>query len=336
MDMELPIAILTFAMAFTISLFFTKNWVKVAKKAGLVGKDINKFNKPMVAEGGGIAIVVSFAFVVLFYIFLKTFYLKTATNIVEAFALLTTVLLAAFIGFVDDIIGWKIGLKQWQKPILTIAVSFPLAVISAGSSIVFLPFFGSINFGILFPLLLIPLGVVVAVNAFNMLAGYNGLEAGMGVIILSTLAILAYRAEMIWLVLITLSAVFALLAFLVYNWFPAKVFPGDSLTYSIGALIAVIAILGNMEKAALILFIPYAFDFFLPLRKRFKVEAFAKPNKDGSLELAYGNKLKGVYDFTQLIHWSLRKVKRKIYERDIVLGTFAVEIILAILVLTVI
>ncbi len=47
----------------------------------------------------------------------------------------------------------------------------------------------------------------------------------------------------------------ALLAFLWFNWYPAKVFPGDTLTYSVGALVACIAILGDMEKIAVILFI---------------------------------------------------------------------------------
>ncbi|MDP2841599.1 MAG: hypothetical protein Q8O17_04910 [Candidatus Methanoperedens sp.] len=41
------------------------------------------------------------------------------------------------------------------------------------------PFLGTLDIGLLYPLLIIPIGMIGASNAFNMLAGYNGLEAGM-------------------------------------------------------------------------------------------------------------------------------------------------------------
>ena len=39
-----------------------------------------------------------------------------------------------------------------------------------------------------------------------------------------------------------------------YNHFPSKIFPGDSLTYIVGALIGIIAVVANLEKAFLVLF----------------------------------------------------------------------------------
>jgi len=38
---------------------------------------------------------------------------------------------------------------------------------------------GAVDWGIFYPLAIIPIGIVGAANAYNMLAGYNGLEAGM-------------------------------------------------------------------------------------------------------------------------------------------------------------
>jgi len=116
----------------------------------------------------------------------------------------------------------------------------------------------------------------------------------------------------------------ALLAFLWFNWYPAKVFPGDTLTYSVGALVACIAILGDMEKIAVILFIPYVVDFFLQLRSRFKAEAFGKVNDDGSLEMPYD----GIYHMTHLAIAVLGRVKRKVYERDVVLFVYGVELVM--------
>ena len=48
---------------------------------------------------------------------------------------------------------------------------------------------------ILSPLIVIPIGIAGASNAYNMLAGYNGLEAGMGIIILGTLGYVGYRSN---------------------------------------------------------------------------------------------------------------------------------------------
>lgn len=330
---ESTIGIGIIVVAFLASAILTKNWIRAATKSDLVGRDMNKPGKPAVAESGGIAVMAAFAFAVLAYVFLKTYILQSQANLIEALALLSAVLLATFIGFVDDLIGWKIGLSQWKKPLMTIPIALPLAVIAAGTSVIQVPLFGLINFGILYPLLLVPIGIVGAANAFNLLAGYNGLEAGMGTIILSTLGIIAFKTGLLWIALICWAAVAALLGFLLFNWYPAKVFPGDSLTYPIGALVAIVAILGNMERAAVLLFAPYFLDFILPLRKRLKVEAFANPRTDGSLEMAYGQGLRGVYDVTHLAHLIVSKIKKKVYEVDIVALILIAEAMLAAFVL---
>jgi UDP-N-acetylglucosamine--dolichyl-phosphate N-acetylglucosaminephosphotransferase len=135
----------------------------------------------------------------------------------------------------------------------------------------------------------------------------------------------------LWIALIAFIVYACLLAFLAFNWYPAKVFPGNSFSYSIGALIATLAILGNMERIAIWLFIPYFLEILLYFRARVidkmgDVQAFAKPNKDGSLEMPY----KKVYDTTHLAIWFLKRVKGKVYERDVVLFIIAVQALIAI------
>ncbi len=96
-----------------------------------------------------------------------------------------------------------------------------------------LPFIGTIDIGLLYPLLIIPIGIIGASNAFNMLAGYNGLEAVMGVVILSTLGLIAYSIgnTVAVVISVTITTISALIALLYFNKYPAKVFPGDTLTY---------------------------------------------------------------------------------------------------------
>jgi UDP-N-acetylglucosamine--dolichyl-phosphate N-acetylglucosaminephosphotransferase len=233
------------------------------------------------------------------------------------------------IGMTDDLLGWKKGLVQWQKPLLVIPAAIPLMVINAGNTFMELPFLGEINWGIIFPLLIIPLAIVCASNGFNILAGYNGLEAGMGTIILITLGAFAYQTGKIEVAVLALCMVGALLAFLKFNWFPAKVFPGDSLTYPVGALIACIAIIGDLQKIALILFIPYIIDLLLVLRSRCKGEAFAKVYDDGKLDSPYKK-------ITHLTHFALvaiKKIKGTVYERDVVLFLCGIEFVMVIIVI---
>jgi len=317
-------------VSFFCTLFFTQKWIKSTKKAKLLGKDLNKYKKPPVSESGGIAVALAICFSLLIYIFLKRFYWETETHLVEAFAISATVLLAGFLGFTDDILGWKRGLTQLQKVLLTIPIALPLMVINAGRSVMDIPIFGLVDFGLIYPLLLVPVGVVGAANGFNMLAGYNGIEAGMGFIIFTTFGVTGLIVERYWISLIAFIVSASLLAFLCFNWYPAKVFPGNSFTYSIGALIAAVAILGNMEKLAVWLFSLYFIEGLLYFRakvidKAGDVQAFGNPNKDDSLEMPYEK----VYDMTHFAIWLLKKVKKRVYERDVVCFLLFIQFVLA-------
>lgn len=318
-------------ISFLATLIATPFWIQRAKKVGLIGKDMHRLDKPEVAEVGGIPVLFGFILGLLSYIALSTFYFKNISRSLQIMSLLSAILIIALMGLIDDILGWKIGLRQYQKPILTLLGALPIIVINAGHSRMVLPFIGPIDFGLLYPLLLIPIGIVGASNGFNMIGGYNGLESGLGIIILSALGFIAWQAGVAWIAVISLAMVFALLAFYIFNKSPAKIFPGNMLTYSIGALIACIAILANTEKAALILFTPYFIEFFLKLRGLMQIESFASLNPDGSLSLPE-KKLYGIEHLAILI---LSKIKTKVTELNVVFSLYFLEIILAIIVILV-
>jgi len=194
-------------------------------------------------------------------------------------------------------------------------------VINAGDSAVMLPFLGLVNLGLLYPLILIPLGIVGAATTFNFLAGWNGLEAGQGIIVLTGLSVVAYFTGNSWLGFIGVCMILALLGFLFFNWFPARVFPGDVLTYPIGGLIAIMAILGNFERVALFFFIPYILEVILKLRGGLIKQSFGKPNKDNSLEQPY-SKIYG------LEHLAIKILNRftQATEKKVVLLIYAFQI----------
>lgn len=322
--------ILPILLSFLITLEVLPVWIKKAKKIGMLWEDMNKFNHPKnVAASGGLIVVLGFVFGLLFYIAIRTFVFKAQNGVnVELFALLSMILLFAIIGLVDDMLGWKKGgLSKRLRVVLCLIASIPLVVINAGETSVVLPIVGTIHFGVLYTLLIIPLAIAGATTTYNFLAGFNGLEAGQGILILSFLSFVAYKTGTSWLAVAGCIMVASLLAFYWFNKCPAKIFPGDILTYSVGGLIVAMAILGNFEKIALIIFIPYFIEIILKARGGLKMQSFAKPNKDNSLELKYNK----IYGWTHLSLFILKKFKKKVYERDVTYFIHFVQIIFIII-----
>jgi UDP-N-acetylglucosamine--dolichyl-phosphate N-acetylglucosaminephosphotransferase len=323
---------LTALISFFITLIVLPKWIKKCHQVGMLWEDMNKYKHPKnVAASGGIVVVMAFVISVLSYVAIRTFVLGDMNGItIKIFSLLAVVLILALVGLTDDLLGWKHGgLSKRARVVLAIIASIPLVVINAGSHIINLPVFGEVSLGILYPLLLIPLGITGAATTFNFLAGFNGLEAGQGVIIISFLSLIAYITGSSWLALIGLIMVASLIVFYFFNKYPAKVFPGDILTYSVGAMIAGMAILGNFEKIALFVFIPYMLEVALKLRGNLKVQSFGIPDKDGSLEMPHEK----VYGLTHFAIFVLKRFKKNVSESDVVYFIFSIQIIICLLAL---
>lgn len=325
--------ILPVLLSFFVTFALLPFWIRRASREGLVGRDLNKFNYSEIAEGGGFIVIAGFVLSVLSYIAIKTFSYSGNEITTEIFALLTTILLVVMIGMTDTFLGGKLakakqksGLGRRMRTFLVLFSAIPLMVINAGHSDISLPFLGNINIGLLYPLLLIPLGIVGATTTYNFLAGYNGLESGQGIILLSALSLVAYLTGNSWLAIIGLCMIASLFAFFIYNSYPAKVFPGDSLTYGVGALIAVMAILGNFEKIAVFFFIPYIIEVFLKARGRFVMQSFGKPMPDGSLDLKYDK----IYGLEHLSIWLMKKSNIKPTEKKVVYSIWLFQLIIII------
>jgi UDP-N-acetylglucosamine--dolichyl-phosphate N-acetylglucosaminephosphotransferase len=128
--------------------------------------------------------------------------------------------------------------------------------------------------------------VTASANGINMFAGLNGQEAGSVLIMSLALLFLAFRSGKTIGYIILIPFIGALVAFLYFNWYPSRVFPGDVGTFGMGAVIACVAILADLERAALIMFIPYfvnAVLFFIGKLKRIPPPRNAQMNSDGTL-----------------------------------------------------
>jgi UDP-N-acetylglucosamine--dolichyl-phosphate N-acetylglucosaminephosphotransferase len=311
-----PILILTIFISFLVTFLITPYWIKKAREYGMVSRDMHKIGKENVVGNGGIPVLFGLTIGILSYIALRTFYFKSDGETIFIFALLSAVLISAIVGLMDSLLGWKKGLSRKTRLIIIAFAAIPLMVVNAGESSMFLPIIGKINLGLFFPLVIIPFGIVGATTTFNFLAGYNGLESSQGAIILGALSIATYLTGNPWLSIICLCGAAALIAFYVFNKYPADIFPGDVLTYSIGTMIAAIAVIGNIEKIAIIFFMPYIIETILKLKGGLKKESFAKLNSDGSLDMPY-DKVYGLEHLSVLI---LKKIKKnkKVYEKEVV------------------
>ena len=330
----LPLA--TILLGLVVCLTFLPFWIRKCRQIGLLWENMNKYKSPKnVAASGGLVVLFSFLLSIFAYVAFRTLYRDLDSVTISILAIALVVLIAGFVGFVDDMLGWKTrGLSMKVRIFLIFMAAIPLIVINAGNKTMYLPFFGLVHFGILYPLFLIPLGVVGVTTVYNFLAGFNGLEAGQGVLILSFLSYVAYLTGNAWLGIVGLSMVACLLAFLIFNWYPARLFGGDVLTYSIGSLIVAMAIIGNFEKIAFIVFIPYIIEMILKVRGKILLKngdfphSFGIPKKNNSLELKYGK----IYGLTHFSIWILSKLKKKVHEMDVtlmILGIHALFILIA-------
>ena len=257
---------LIFIASFAVSFAEFPIIIPRLKRAGIVGKNMNSEKQEEIPEMGGLVIAVGFGAGIVFAIFLRTFFdVFLSVSLTSILAVLSTVLIVVIIGVFDDLIS----ISQRVKAFLPVFAALPLMAIKEGYSLMRIPFVGWLNFGIFYPLVLVPLGITGAANAVNMLAGFNGLEVGMGIVAVGSLAIIAYIIGQTAALIILMAVSGALLATLYYNWYPAKILVGDVGTLSIGAVIASAVIIGNYETAGAIIIIPYLIDFLIKAKNRF-------------------------------------------------------------------
>jgi len=305
---------LIFFISLVASLLILPILIPRLKQAGITGRDLNKPGEPEVAEMGGLGIASGFGAGVIAAIALETFFPQAlSVDLIALLAALATVLIVTLIGVFDDLI--RIG--QRVKALTPIFAALPLMAIEAGQSAMKIPFIGRVDFGLIYPLILVPLGVTGAANAVNMLAGFNGLEVGMGTVAVTSLAIIAYLAEASTSLVLLLAALGALLVTLRYNWYPAKVLIGDVGTLSIGAIIASAVILGDFETAGVIVIIPYFLDFIIKALNRFPSTGWSGLYREGKLYCPSSRPV----SLCQLI----MKLSGGIRERDLVLVLMGIE-----------
>ncbi|MGL4761553.1 MAG: phospho-N-acetylmuramoyl-pentapeptide-transferase [Sarcina sp.] len=173
-------------------------------------------------------------------------------NMTEIFVVVAAFIGFGIVGFLDDMLKIihknNLGLRAWQKMILLLIVSGALAfyaqeTVGTTIDIPFLSF--DLNLGWLY----IPFVIVYfagASNAVNLTDGLDGLATSITVLVGTFLAIVSYNTGHMSLAIFCVALAGALLGFLKFNAFPARVFMGDTGSLALGGAVATVALLLKM------------------------------------------------------------------------------------------
>ena len=260
-------------IAFLGTYLITPRMVRRLRIRNITGIDLHKRDSPRIPTMGGVTIAGGYFVGMLFLLALFNDLLAPIS------AAASSILMICMIGMIDDILD----LSRRTRVIMPIIASLPLMVATSTDRTMLVPLVGRISLGLLYPMILVPIGVVAASNLTNMLAGLNGLEVGMGSIAVFSLIVSSWIAGKWTCMLILAPMLGALLAFLLYNIYPSQVFPGNSGTYLIGAVIAASVILGDMEIMGIITLLLYIAEFLVKAHTLFQGECFGVLNPDGTL-----------------------------------------------------
>jgi len=205
---------------------------------------------------------------------------------------LASISLMVFLGFADDVldIPWR------TKLVLPTVATLPIIAAYTGSTAILIPLplrdlvgCSLVDLGVLYQIFMV-LVVVFCTNSINILAGLNGLEAGQTLIIAGavllfnvtklssivalpelTLEDVRVRDAHLFSAYITLPLVAVTAALLLFNYYPSRVFVGDTYTYFAGMALAVSGILGHFSETLLVFFIPQIINFVYSTPQLFKV-----------------------------------------------------------------
>ena len=248
--------LLTLLVSFIIPLIALPLFIKYLKKYNVgqkirqEGPDLHQ-HKTGTPTMGGVIVILTLVIIVILFVPYNKYVLWS----------LVATLGFGFIGLIDDLIKYlkkrSLGLLTMQKLSLQIvfAVIFVYCVqqnTNLGTEI-YLPFIKkSLDLGIMFVPFVV-LVMVSTVNAVNLTDGLDGLAVGLIIIAILSFALIAYNQHMLPISLFALIVGFTSFGFLIYNFYPARIFLGDVGSLALGGALVSIAIFTRTELFLLII-----------------------------------------------------------------------------------
>lgn len=271
MNINIPLVLISFVLIYAATFVLVPINIKIAKKFKLLDypseESIHKEVSPIC---GGFAVALPIlAGLLIFY-----FTIGTGADVPNALLLMIGSSGILIAGFFDD----KYQLSATWKLLFQIILA--IFMFWAGFRITLLtnPWNDAISLGYFsFPATI--LWFLLLINSFNLIDGIDGLATGIGVIVSAVLIIIGFRYNNPFLIYVSTFLFASNIAFLYYNFPPAKIFLGDTGSQFIGFYIAAITIASSSQYKGitamtllipiLVMFIPLA-DTTLAIFRRIK------------------------------------------------------------------
>ncbi len=223
--------ILAFITAFGLTFYAIPSIIHVAKKKNLVDEpDDRKAHKVSTPSLGGIGIFAGTIFSIVLWTPFK--YFGDLQYILTAFVIMFLV------GARDDIDPIspykKFGAQIFAAGLLVFVANIRLTSMYGIFGITVLPPIASI--------LLSLFTIILIINAFNLIDGINGLSASIGLIIALCFGTWFFLIDKMDLSIVAFALAGSIIAFLKYNFTPAKIFMGDTGSLIIGLVCAILTI----------------------------------------------------------------------------------------------
>lgn len=220
---------LSLFLSFIISILLTPIVKRIAFRVGATDcPDDRKVHQKTMPRLGGISIYVSFSISLLL----------TGYDMEMATLLLLSSLIILLTGIMDDLFGLKPKLKLLGQSLgASIFIIFGDAHLDVFSWIEIEWLQQTLSFGMSF------LWIILITNSINIIDGLDGLASGLSGIMLFFISIFSINQGNYFISALSLILLSSILGFLLHNFYPAKIFLGDTGSLFIGYMIATISLL---------------------------------------------------------------------------------------------
>ncbi len=245
------IPLMVAAVAASMSFVLTYAVMKYEIRKEILAEDVHKAGRPKIPRLGGISLLI--VFTVLSFIAFALSYTKVG-------AYLASIVVAGLLGLIDDFhdIDAKLKVIVFMIPALipilaSVYVPFP-----------YVPSIGTLRLTIVYPFLII-VAYTISCNALNMADTQNGTAPTASIVILVSLFVSLFLggpkppSQGIILLAVVLAAI---LAYMPFNMYPAKVFNGNVGSFLMGAALISSALMLRREFVFIMLMIPLILNSF--------------------------------------------------------------------------
>ena len=251
--------ILLLIFSFLLSYLFIYQLIKHAKVLGL--QDIpnaRSAHKKITPRSAGIGFVAAAIF---------SLSLFDVSHVFDYYYIYISIAFMTLIGLYDDKFNVTHKVKFLGLLIVSIFVAYNGVLIESLGT-----FFNySIELPFWLALIFTTFAIIGFTNALNLMDGLDGLAGGLSLIMLLFYFTIGFLYDDVLMMTLSSAFIASLVAFLLFNWYPAKIFMGDSGSLTLGFIIALLSIesLQYLAPSAVLFIIAMPLiDTFIVMRRR--------------------------------------------------------------------